>query len=112
MLPDLYGPPKGCLLLAVEGQRLVGCVCLRKLEDEIGEIKRLYARPAARGGRPICAIRMHNFARLQYDRGKKGPPRGGPLARCGPLGHGCPASRESHRAKRPLKSRRSVRSCI
>lgn len=68
-LPELYGPPKGCLLLVVEGRRLVGCVCLRRLEDEIGEIKRLYARPAARGGgigRRLMEAALEAAVRIGY----------------------------------------------
>jgi len=44
-----YSPPSGAFLLAREKGSFVGCVGLRKLSDAVGEIKRLYVEPAARG---------------------------------------------------------------
>lgn len=44
-----YGPSGGCVLLALEGEEAVGAVCLRKLDSEACEMKRLFVPPPYRG---------------------------------------------------------------
>lgn len=48
-LPGGYAPPSGRLRLGVYQGALAGCVALHALEPTIGEMKRLYLRPAFRG---------------------------------------------------------------
>jgi putative acetyltransferase len=48
-LPGKYAPPSGRLLLCLYAGALAGCVALHALDAEIGEMKRLYLRPAFRG---------------------------------------------------------------
>ena len=48
-LPDKYAAPEGRLFLAFADGKLVGCIALRKLEDGVCEMKRLFVRDRFRG---------------------------------------------------------------
>lgn len=44
-----YGAPRGAFLLAQDAGQYLACIGVREFSVEIGEIKRLYVAPAARG---------------------------------------------------------------
>ncbi|MGA8541188.1 MAG: GNAT family N-acetyltransferase [Terriglobales bacterium] len=70
-LPGGYGPPSGVLLLARCSDHAAACIALRKLEDGICEMKRLYVRPGDRGrglGRVLVERLISEARRLGYGR--------------------------------------------
>lgn len=44
-----YAAPTGAFVLAEDTGQYVACIGVRRFADEVGEIKRLYVAPAARG---------------------------------------------------------------
>ena len=47
-LNAFYGQPRGCVLLATDGEQPAGVVCLRQLDEEACEMKRLFVPVAHR----------------------------------------------------------------
>jgi ribosomal protein S18 acetylase RimI-like enzyme len=46
---DDLTPPKGIFLVARDGGRVIGCAGLQVLQSDVGEVKRVFVAPAARG---------------------------------------------------------------
>lgn len=70
-LASEYASPPGAFLVADEGGVQLGCAGLRRFSDGIGEVKRLYVRPAARGrglGRLLAEGIVSRARRLGYRR--------------------------------------------
>ena len=74
-LPGKYAPPEGAILLGLIDDEAVGCVALRKINEGVCEMKRLYVKPKARGtglGRKlvddiIAIAREHGYVLMRLD---------------------------------------------
>lgn len=70
-LPGAYAPPTGRLYVAYEANTPVGCVALRKIKEDICEMKRLYVRPSARGtglGRQLATLVIETAREVGYQK--------------------------------------------
>jgi ribosomal protein S18 acetylase RimI-like enzyme len=70
-LPGDYAPPEGRLMLAFYSGELAGCVALRKNNERICEMKRLFVREKFRGaglGRKLTNNMIQNARKIGYER--------------------------------------------
>ncbi len=71
-LPGKYAAPHGTLLLAFRQDKPIGCIALRPWEGtRIGEMKRLYVQPAARGlgvGKKLVGALLDHARQIGYER--------------------------------------------
>ena len=74
-LPGKYAPPDGRLLLAYADEELAGCIAMRKLDDGICEMKRLFVRNGFRGQKIgvhlieklIEEARLEKYSKMRLD---------------------------------------------
>ena len=45
-LKEMYSSPSGGIILVKEAGQVLGCVAIRKISNTIGELKRMYMKPA------------------------------------------------------------------
>ena len=75
ILEKMYGPPFGGIILAKEAEEILGCVAIRKINDTIGELKRMYVKPAHQNkglGKILLNKAIHlakacNYSKLRLD---------------------------------------------
>ncbi len=98
MTVEQMAEPATTVFIAREGGKAVGCGALKRHEDGIGEVKRMYTRPSHRGRRIGAAIvdrieamaREDGLRRLVLETGDRHPAawtvyeRAG-FVRCGPV---------------------------
>lgn len=70
-----YGKPDGGILLIKSNEEIIGCIGVRKLENNIGELKRMYIKKAFRSkgfgkellNKAIDLARELNYKKLRLD---------------------------------------------
>src|SRR5580765_8390486 len=70
-LPGDYAAPHGRLLLAYDNSQLVGCVALRRIDQGVCEMKRLFLREEFRGkglGRKLIQAIIREAKQAGYER--------------------------------------------
>jgi GNAT superfamily N-acetyltransferase len=68
---EIFSPPDGRLLLAMEGKNAAGLICMRRIRADIGEIKRMYVRQEFRGrgiGRRLVDTLIQEARTIGYPR--------------------------------------------
>lgn len=69
-LPGKYALPDGRLYIACAEGKAVGCIALRRIDDAVCEMKRLYVKPEFRGhkvGQLLADRIIEDAAKLKYE---------------------------------------------
>lgn len=64
-----YNTPEGALILAYDAEKPIACIAVRRLEEQVAELKRMFVNPAYRGrqlGQRLLAEALAEAKNLQY----------------------------------------------
>ena len=70
-LPGEYSPPRGRLYIAYWQEAVAGCIALRPIDPQVGEMKRMYVRPEYRGkgiGSALAQTLINDARKIGYER--------------------------------------------
>ncbi|MEO7768473.1 MAG: GNAT family N-acetyltransferase [Ferruginibacter sp.] len=68
-LKKMYGPPHGGIVLASSGKEIIGCIGIRKIADQVGELKRMYIKPTHQNrgiGKKLLMMVLEIAAKSNY----------------------------------------------
>ncbi|MEO6721351.1 MAG: GNAT family N-acetyltransferase [Ferruginibacter sp.] len=74
-LMTMYGPPSGGIILAKQDEHFIGCVGIRKINETVGEMKRMYLKPEHQNkglgkillGKAFDLARACNYNKIRLD---------------------------------------------
>jgi ribosomal protein S18 acetylase RimI-like enzyme len=69
IIGEMYGPPEGILIIAYFKKQAVGCAALRKIDEGICEVKRMYVQPSHRRlhiGNTLLEMLINKAVELKY----------------------------------------------
>ena len=70
-LQSMYSEPLGAIILAKAAGEYAGCIAVRKFEERIAELKRMYVRPSQRGkglGDALLRVALEKARELGYQK--------------------------------------------
>ena len=68
-LSKMYAPPTGVIFLSKEGNLFTGCVAVRKKDEDVAELKRMYIKPEYRNaglGSALLEIALNAAKEMGY----------------------------------------------
>lgn len=69
-LPGKFAPPGGRLIMAVNSEQALGCTALRRIDEQVCELKRMFVLPQFRGqgvGKALARKLIEDARTMGYD---------------------------------------------